>query len=404
MAFSAKIIFRTDHIRKDGTVAVALQILIDRKRKVLPLHVYWPHDRIDTHKRRLLPRYRGDKSLEEQTLILDQAIARAGDIYRQLRLAGITLTIDRFLRDWHSDGDRNNLPNYMEQAMKERLHNHEISYQTYKVNLRTVVKLRRWRKDTTFADLDERWAYEFDAFLKRDIKSQRGNSQNSRWQHHKNIKTYLHYATKKDHKQYDDPYKYFTIHLIESTWKPINAQEFALLWEYYHTTTRHNHRLTLRRFLFACTTGLRVSDLYRVRPSWLYDRMLVFIPHKTRRSGKSLTLPLSQLAMTLFQEAVQEKGDTTLFDDIAEQKSNEMLKVIARQLGIKKNLHHHVARSSFITLYLEHGGKIDMAQELAGHADIKTTMGYNHITQQRKQQEIRFIDQILPVPTPPSKE
>lgn len=395
MGYSAKILFRTDYVKTNGTIAIYIQVIVDLKKKVYPLQLFWPVEKIDKDKGTLLYRTKKDKDCDDYNVMLIDALNKANDIFKYYKFSGQQLTIERFSRDWLGNTTKLSFIKYIEDTAKQRLKKKEITYSTYQVHLKTLTKLKAWKKDIQFNDLDERWAFNFDAFLKNHINSRIGNTNNTRWAHHKVIKTYLHLAHNIDAIKYEDPYKFFSISLVESTWKPIHERDFIKLWNYYNDGPVDTHRLVLRRFLFACTTGLRVGDLYKVHKDWRHDGMITFMPQKTRRTNKQLELPLSALANTLFDQAIAEKKEGLLFDDFEEQASNRILKRIAKILDIRQNLHHHVGRSTFITLYLKNGGKIDVAKELVGHADIKTTMLYNHISEERKRSEIGYIDNIM---------
>ena len=57
-----------------------------------------------------------------------------------------------------------------------------------------------------------------------------------------------------------------------------------------------------------------------------------------------------------------------------------VLKLAAQEAGIVKRVHCHCFRHSFATQLIEHGTDIRTIQVLMGHADVKQTMRYTHIT------------------------
>lgn len=379
----------------DGSSALYLQIIINRKKKNISIKIDWPAKFFDEKEGVCLPRRKNDPDVNDYNMIISDFHSKANEIFKYHRLSNQLLTMERFLKSWKNDLSKDNLVKYMEQKAKVRLKDKEIEYSTYQAHLKVIVKLKEWKDEILFLDLDHNWAESFDASLKKSIKTRRGNTTNTRWNHHKTIKAYLKIARKKDHISFVDPYEFFTINPIQGAWRPIYEKDLSKLYHYYKETDLNTHRWVLRRFLFSSFTGLRKSDLYRVEDRWLSGGIMRFIPYKNRKLGRILEIPLEGVALEMFNDALAEKGSGRLFDDLEEQSSNRILKEIATKLEIDANLHHHVGRHTFITLYLKNGGTLDMAQEYAGHADIKQTMKYNHIDEDRRRKEIKVMNDII---------
>lgn len=68
---------------------------------------------------------------------------------------------------------------------------------------------------------------------------------------------------------------------------------------------------------------------------------------------------------------------------ISNQKMNDYIKEIVKELGITKTVSCHVARHSFATNALEMGVPIETVSKALGHSSIKTTQIYAKITESK---------------------
>ena len=144
--------------------------------------------------------------------------------------------------------------------------------------------------------------------------------------------------------------------------------------------------MVLKKFLFACFTGLRISDVQKLTTENVIQDQLVFVAQKTNKLTK---LKLNDSAKQFFNQ------NNPFTDNYEDQTINSTLKEIAKTLGIKKKISFHVARHTFATQFLLNGGKVEVLQQLLQHSKIDTTMIYVHIVEEHLNTQIHLLDNIL---------
>lgn len=134
-------------------------------------------------------------------------------------------------------------------------------------------------------------------------------------------------------------------------------------------------------------TGVRVSELCSMKISDIGDGFV-----KVHGKGrKSRVVPVGEKAIQavdhyLIHFRTEAEGDNAaLFvtekgrpiDRIAVWR---LLKKVAKEAGISKNVSPHVLRHSFATHLLENGADLRLIQDMLGHEDIATTDRYTHVS------------------------
>lgn len=151
-----------------------------------------------------------------------------------------------------------------------------------------------------------------------------------------------------------------------------------------------------RAFLFSCLTGLRKSDIEKMRWSEVRSQnggtRIVFKQKKTK----------GQEYLDISPEAVQflgERGgpDAHVFPNFSYSSYYLMeLKRWAVRAGITKDITFHSGRHTFAVLMLDLGTDIYTVQKLLGHKEIHTTQIYAHILDKNKQEAVMKIPPIMP--------
>ncbi|WP_295713903.1 site-specific integrase [Mucilaginibacter sp.] len=215
--------------------------------------------------------------------------------------------------------------------------------------------------------------------------------ESSVWAKNKNIKSYISYAFR--HKIMVNPfYKLFTVAKPEHdpTW--LEEDELNELLNIYYGNNPLKQKLTFeqsrncRAFLFACFTGLRISDLSRWNKDWIKNDHIAFVPQKVKKSIKNpkpIVIPIIPIAKQFIDELTAET-----FDLPEDQVYNRGLKVLAEIAGIEKNLTSHVARHTFATWLAIDNVPVLVISKLLGHKSTVTTMVYIHIAEEYMAREM----------------
>lgn len=386
---SFKIIINKSYVRKDLKSAVVLQVIINSSVKKIPLKVYWYPEHFDE---RCLDVPGEERQAYDNNLIISDALAKANEILIQYRLRRKGVTIDQFVNDFNIGLPSEDFLAFYELKMKQRLRERDISLATYKANQITLNHLKKWKKKLFFEELDERSAYQFEAWM---IKKTEAKTINGRYGHHKNFKVYLNMA-KREKIDFVNPYEYFRVKHQMGRFQPLEKEHFMRLYHAYQAGIfQGSERECLRAFLFACLTGMRHGDVRRVKMDWLDGEFFDFVPMKTKRFGTRVRVPACREAQNLIADEMDEVNRSPMFSRISEQKQNEAINNIGNCLDVPMRLCFQIARETFATLYMEQNGKLEVLASFLGHTSTKMSEKYVKIRDQRKKEEGERISNFM---------
>ena len=156
---------------------------------------------------------------------------------------------------------------------------------------------------------------------------------------------------------------------------------------YFSEYISDSYRLILGYFLFSCMTGLRISDVQKLKRSNFMDNYVSFVAKKSKKD--------QSIAMNMKAREIVNHEPLLFEKKFADQHINDELKKIMALLKIQKKVTFHVARHTFATSFLRAGGQVEKLQKLLGHSDIKQTMIYVHIVQADANAEIFLLDKLF---------
>ena len=174
----------------------------------------------------------------------------------------------------------------------------------------------------------------------------------------------------------------------------LSVEEVMSLLNILNEDTPYNFR-NKAMFEVMYGTGLRVSELVNLKLNELHltNKMI----STTGKGNKERNIPINDFAAKVLREYIIKarpelikKGRDNGFiflNNLGEPLSRQsyflILKRLAKEAGITKEISPHTLRHSFATHLLEAGTDLRYIQEMLGHEDISTTQIYTHLSKQK---------------------
>lgn len=139
------------------------------------------------------------------------------------------------------------------------------------------------------------------------------------------------------------------------------------------------------------SSGLRVSEVINLK---VFDINLSEDTVRTIGKGsKERLIPIGDYASFYLEKYIKEYRSSMLKSNYSDylflnnhgnkltrQGCFKIIKKLAKEQGIEKEISPHTLRHSFATHLLKHGADLRTIQELLGHSDISTTQVYTHVS------------------------
>ena len=379
--YTAKIIIRNDAIQKNGKVSLALQCFINGSRKVIGLNI----SVLPEHFNAIRQEVQVPEEPEYSNLInanIRQAKIRAEKIFMEAMLANRPLDRPQFTSSFLMRSQGGSFLDFMEREIE--LERRVKAPGTIKNYIKTINKVRDFNSGISFSSLNYNLIQRFHRYLTLlELET------NTIAGYHKNFKKFINIAKLKGLVD-DNPYENFKIQKARTDREFLEADELQLLIDMYRRRILSDDRnRILRYFLFMCFTSMRYDDVRNLTVEKLKGDYMSFRPGKTKKTMKNLKIDFNHLARELISDSLKDPlkiENEKVFDCSSLQKSNSMLKKIAAEAGIGKNLTCHVGRHTFATTFLSAGGTVDVLKDIMGHSNLETTMVYVHIADARRKE------------------
>lgn len=151
-----------------------------------------------------------------------------------------------------------------------------------------------------------------------------------------------------------------------------------------------------RAFLFACFTGLRLSDIETLR----WDNLHVVggtqtIVKTQVKTGHEIRIPLNRDALSVLGKRNQGELTDKVFVLPSRTYISQILNRWALVSGIGKHITFHTSRHTFATLAITAGVEIYTVSKLCGHRSVRTTEIYTHIIDTTLREGVDKISKLL---------
>lgn len=325
------------------------------------------------------------KDAKDKNLLINSVKKVITEIEIRYRLKHLELTPELLKAEYQRPNYNTSFISFYEFELQKRKGLLSFNmYEKYDVTLR---KLKRFRPEITFSQLDIDFLNDFSIYCKK-----LGNCQNTINGNLKNIKFFVRLAYRKNLTN-DDIFKEYKISTIRPMRNFLTENELKLIIGYFRKNILNDkHREILKTFLFACFTGLRFSDIQNLQFDHIFDDMLILKPQKTKFIDKTVKIPLCQPAKELIDYS---KKTRKVFHVFSSQYVNRELKQIMDSVNIHKRITFHCARHTFATMYLRKTNDLAGLQKLLGHSNISETMIYAHSLDDDIKINIKTLDNIF---------
>lgn len=239
----------------------------------------------------------------------------------------------------------------------------------------TLRRMKDWRGDVEFRDLDYRYLTGFEAYL-RSL----GLMTNSVGKHLRNVRTLINEAINQGYMSLADyPFRQFRIRKEKPEHRVLTVPELQKLERLQ--LNRKSRQRVLDSFLFCCYTGLRFSDYTQLTDdSLVLQRGKPWLVLTSQKTGARQKLPVYLLFEGKALDLVEKYETLTKMNRIGcNADVNRTLKEIVTQAGIAKRVTFHTARHTFATQLLGQSVPITTIQRLLGHTSVKTTQIYSEV-------------------------
>ncbi len=352
---------------KNGNKSLYLDIWTDGKRKYefLKLYIVKPQNSLD-------------RDSNKKTMQLAEQIRAK----RQIEIQSSQYGIDTAYK----------LETNFLSYFKSKMEASGLSKSNYSIWKSTLNHLSDYcNADTTFKQIDLHFIEGFKNYLNYNAKGKNNKllSQNTKNIYFNTFRSVINRAFDEKIIPENPAKKVKTIHSEQPLRQYLSLEELKKL-----VKTECKHPVLKRAFLFSCLTGMRWSDIHKLKWSEIHHEngnwRIVFSQKKTKQLEY---LDISKQASEYL--GVKGKPNEKVFKDLHYSGwNNLLLQKWVFKAGINKEITFHCGRHTFAVLQLELGTDIYTVSKLLGHKSLSVTQIYAKIVDKKKRDAVNKIPNI----------
>src|SRR5690554_754633 len=335
---------------------------------------------------------------------INQVLIEINEAYRELKKERKLITPQTVIARYRGEDQIRKtliqLSEYHKFNMKSVLKQGTLkNYYTTETYIKRFLEIQRNTDDIYLEHLDYAFIIDFENFLRRNvaqIQKSRPLTNNGVMKHLERLKKLLNLAVKLEWVD-RNPFARFSIHFVKYERHYLSEKELDLLIKSELKHTYQNRTKDI--FIFSCYTGLSYIDVKKLTKNdivkgidgknWIFTKR-----HKTDNPIKIPLLDVAENIILKYKEEMKNKDE--LLPVYSNQKLNQYLKEVAKELKIKKHLTFHSARHTFATtVTLSNGVPIETVSKLLGHTRLSTTQIYAKVLESRISSDINNLRIVL---------
>jgi len=383
---NVKINFRSEVLDRDGKGTIQLVLYQHQKKMSFYSGVKVTVKDWDDKEKKVR---KSHKQASDLNLIIDTAKAKLTNIFVKYRLQDKEVTFELLKDEYDRPNTGFDYLEWLKGAIEAR--RGEVTDSTIEQFNAHRVKLQEFKKTVAFAELSEDLFANFNKHMKVKLK----NESNTRWNTLKTHRTFINIAKRKGIVTMN-PLDRMPVKRAQTDRVFLDNKEVKLLLDLYHKNTLpETYQTILRHFLFSCYTGLRVSDLERIKMEDIVHNLLIVTAKKTRNSsGATTRIPLVPGALEMIADEAGTRTKGVIFKLFSEPRMRKYIKLIVAHAKISKKITWNSGRHTFATNFLKATNNLAALQKLLGHSNISMTMVYAHIMTDDLEREMDVFGKI----------